>query len=310
MSLSPRNPTLWVGVIFVRRGRVIWCSNYDSPLVNPHADSLHLSGPYAPAVLRFQISFPPAYPALPPLIIFSTDIFHPLITPLTTFMYTTDIQDSGTVSATDDERLPPGGFSLRHGFPSWFGRASKSAANSRQTSGQFLRTPVKSPGGSACGHDTPESGASSSPTKTRSSEGRQQQVSTYEVLAYLRSTFDDEDVLDTVPLEAAGNPGAWHAWRTHRIKCGKIVPAQQPVKDESMQWHDGLSDEEGNPSAPYGYQRVPGGTSFLATRKPGEWNWEGVWEHRVKKGVEASLAESMLYGNSASSDDLVSGDGL
>jgi hypothetical protein len=226
-------------------------------------------------------------------------------------MYTTDIQDSGTVSATDDERLPPGGFSLRHGFPSWFGRASKSAANSRQTSGQFLRTLVKSPGGSVSGRDTPESGASSSPTKGRNSESRQQHVSTYEVLAYIRSTFDDGDVLDAVPLEAAGNPGAWHAWRTHRLKGGKIIPTPQLVKDESMQWHDGLSDDEGSPSAPDGYQRLPGGTPLLATtRKLGEWNWEGVWEHRVKKGVEGSVAEPVLYGNIALSDDLVSTDEL
>src|SRR5271168_3435100 len=115
------------------------------------------TGPYSPAFLRFQISFPPTYPSLPPLVTFSTDIFHPLITPLTTYMYSTDIHDSGTVSATDDERLPPGGFSLRDGFPGWFGRASKSTVNSRQTSAQFLQTPVKSPGGSVCGQDTPDS---------------------------------------------------------------------------------------------------------------------------------------------------------
>src|ERR1700761_791163 len=88
-------------------------------------------GPYATAILRFQISFPPTYPSLPPLVTFSTDIFHPLITPLTTYMYTTDIQDSGTVSATDAERLPPGGFSLRDGFPCWFGRGARRSAKRR-----------------------------------------------------------------------------------------------------------------------------------------------------------------------------------
>jgi hypothetical protein len=110
-----------------------------------------------------------------------------------------------------------------------------------------------------------------------------------------------------VPLEAAGNPGAWHAWRSHRNKSGKLIPPPQPAKDESEQWHDGISDDEGSPSAPDGYQRLPGGTPLLATtRKPGEWNWDGVWEHRVKKGVDGSLAESVLYGNIASNDDLVS----
>ncbi|KAI1042900.1 hypothetical protein LB505_001027 [Fusarium chuoi] len=65
-------------------------------------------------------------------------MFHPLITPLTTYMYTTDIQESGTVSASDQERLPPGGFSLRHGFPDWFGRGRRSMVEAKQA-------PVTSP---------------------------------------------------------------------------------------------------------------------------------------------------------------------
>jgi hypothetical protein len=276
------------------------------PLLHNHFTNNYLfPGPYAPAILRFQISFPPAYPTLPPLITFSTDMFHPLITPLTTFMYTTDIQESGTVSATDDERLPPGGFSLRHGFPNWFGRAGKTVATSRQTSGQFLQTSLKSPCGSASGRETPESAPSSSPTKGRNLDARVQHISTYEVLEYIRSTFDNADVLDTVPLEAAGNPGAWHAWRAYRLKSGKTIPSPAPMKDENVQWNDGLSDDESS-SVPEGYQRLPGGTSLLTTtRKPGQWNWEGVWEVRVKRGVEGSLADSMLYGNTASTDDLV-----
>lgn len=96
-------------------------------------------------------------------------------------------------------------------------------------------------------------------------------VSAFEVLSYIRSTFDDENMLDSVPLEAAGNPGAWHAWRTHR---GYITLP------------------EGDPSA----------------RKPGEWNWEGVWEERVKKGIAASFSEPVLYGGvgGGGADDTVS----
>src|SRR5699024_3148272 len=72
---------------------------------------------------------------LPPLVTFTTDIFHPLLVPLTTYTFTTGSDDAtDTVSATDEERLPPGGFSLRHGFPHWFGRAKKSAANSATSS--------------------------------------------------------------------------------------------------------------------------------------------------------------------------------
>ena len=37
-----------------------------------------------------------------------------------------------------------------------------------------------------------------------------------------------------------------------------------------------------------------------------EWSWDGVWKERVRKGIDASIAESTLYGNPTSaSDDLV-----
>lgn len=259
------------------------------------ADHAPCSGPYATAVLRFYISFPDLYPALPPLVTFSTDIFHPLITPLTTYMYTTDIQEGGTVSATDEERLPPGGFSLRHGFPSWFGRASKRRTASQHTS--TLQTPPRSSratgggGGRDSNSSTPNSkiaasegspssagrgGGTGGTAATSDSTGsksfldvHKRDVSTFEVLSYIRSTFDDETVLDSVPLEAAGNPGAWHAWRTNR-----------------------------------GYNNLPEGDP--SARKPGEWNWEGVWEQRVKKGIEASLSEPVLYGGVGGVDDTVS----
>uniref|UniRef100_A0A8H7TU53 UBC core domain-containing protein n=1 Tax=Bionectria ochroleuca TaxID=29856 RepID=A0A8H7TU53_BIOOC len=84
VSLTPTDPTIWSAILFVR------------------------DGPYAPAVLRFHISFPLSYPEMPPVVSFATDIFHPLITPLTTNMYTHDLQSTGAVSATDDERLPLG----------------------------------------------------------------------------------------------------------------------------------------------------------------------------------------------------------
>lgn len=140
--------------------------------------------------------------------------------------------------------------------------------------------------------------------------GKKDGISTYDVLKYIRSTFDEEAVLDKVPLEAAGNPGAWHAWRTHRIKIGALPPTPTVLESakERSTWHDGASEDEGSVSsagAPEGYQRLAGGTSApLAARRPGEWNWDGVWEVRVKKGVDASLAEAVLFGNSAG-DDLI-----
>jgi hypothetical protein len=115
MSLTPGDPTIWTGVLFVQ------------------------NGPYASAILRFQIRFPTSYPDVPPVVIFTTDIFHPLLVPLTTYTFTTGSSSEDPVSARDEERLPPGGFSLRHGFPRWFVRAQRSvtssAASSRNASG-------------------------------------------------------------------------------------------------------------------------------------------------------------------------------
>ncbi|KAI1327132.1 ubiquitin-conjugating enzyme [Xylariaceae sp. FL0255] len=261
VGLTPGDPSLWSGVIFVR------------------------DGPYAPAVMRFQISFPDSYPKLPPLVTFSTDMFHPLITPLSTYMYSTDAQDDGTVSATDVERLPPGGFSLMHGFPEWFGRRGRrSAANKQAGLDQpAQQTPHRPPPPS----DLSSGGTSGSRgTTVGQSPGfadtRRNEPSTFAVLRYIRSTFDDEDVLDAIPLESAGNPGAWHAWRSHRIDNGKEYPNASTASRA-----DGSS------------------TAMGPVRKPGNWNWEGVWEERVKKGISVSLSESVMFGGAGAADDVI-----
>lgn len=266
----------------------VMVSLLDAPTTKSNSQHIVPTGPYAPAVLRFQISFPDAYPRLPPLVTFSTDMFHPLITPLTTYMYTTDIQDNGTVSATDEERLPPGGFSLRHGFPDWFGRRRN--VSSRQTSAQqqAVQTPPRQPKANP-GSDVK---SSATPSTQGSSPGfaetQKKDVSTFDVLRYIRSTFDDEDVLDSLPVEAAGNPGAWHAWRTHRQLDGKA------------------STQTSEAGAATATAAVGSSGSNPGVRRPGEWNWEGVWEERVKKSVAASLSEPVLYGGVGAADDVVS----
>ncbi|KAH7328198.1 ubiquitin-conjugating enzyme/RWD-like protein [Stachybotrys elegans] len=265
VSLTPEDPTLWSAVLFIRQG------------------------PYAPAVLRFQISFPSSYPNLPPLVTFATDMFHPLITPLTTYMYSTDVQDNGTVSATDEERLPPGGFSLRHGFPEWFGRGKRTASGSRQVSGNQAGPTTDGAASSQKGSlGIPESaGNASVPSYLRTDK---KTISTYEVLKYIKSTFDSEEVLNSVPLDAAGNPGAWHAWRTHQRKLGKL-PEERPADD--------MSESEAG-------SEIPKATPPAAVaRRPVEWNWEGVWEDRVKKGIAASLSEPVLYGTTGVPDELI-----
>ncbi|KAJ8108027.1 hypothetical protein ONZ43_g6549 [Nemania bipapillata] len=264
VGLTPGDPSLWSGVIFVR------------------------DGPYAPAVMRFQISFPDSYPKLPPLVTFSTDMFHPLITPLSTYMYSTDIQDNGTVSATDEERLPPGGFSLRHGFPDWFGRRGRRAAEKKQSGGDpaARQTPHRPPPPS----DLSSGGTVSSRNSAMAQspgffDTKVKEVSIFAVLHYIRSTFDDEDVLDTIPLEAAGNPGAWRAWRTHRVEKGKEFESPSTLSDAAA--------------------AAASTTGEGLMRKPGEWNWEGVWEERVKKGISASLSEPALYGGNSAADDVI-----
>src|ERR1700712_3792434 len=112
-------------------------------------------------------------------------------------MYTTDIQDSGTVSATDEERLPPGGFSLRHGFPQWFGRARRSAVGSRNVSGSGVASPAI-----LDSRDTAIDAAELS--SIAAAAGKDTSIVT--VLEYIRSTFCEDTVLDSIPLEAAANP--------------------------------------------------------------------------------------------------------
>jgi hypothetical protein len=216
-------------------------------------------------------------------------MFHPLITPLTTYTYTTDIQDNGTVSATDEERLPPGGFSLRHGFPEWYGRGRRSAAGSRQVSGGQpgpggFSTPKAKLGGEALllssAQQSPESVYSAS-----AGRGGGYGASAYDVLKYIRSAFIEESILDSLTLGEAGNPGAWHAWRTHRRKLMKLKETGGDCDGDGE--GDAVASDNGK------------------ARKPGEWNWEGVWEDRVKKSIAASLSEPVLYGASSHPDELV-----
>ncbi|KAL2189695.1 UBC-like protein [Thermothelomyces heterothallicus CBS 203.75] len=326
VSLTPGDPTLWSGVMFVRKG------------------------PYAPAILRFHISFPDAYPALPPLVAFSTDMFHPLITPLTTYMYSTDVQDGGTASANDDQRLPPGGFSLRHGFPGWFGRGRRAAAAAAAAAATATATDVakaassgssgSSSGGGGDGDSTRGSGAKTegdrdavagTPTRpvatatgtsaaassvsapgsyARTGTGSTKEVSTYEVLRYIRSTFDDEDVLDSIPLDAAGNPGAWHAWRTHR----RHVAAKGPSGAGEISGREGGAQADKDPApspvAATGAAAAAAAAAAVApaaaaaTKRPDEWNWEGVWEERVKRNIASSLSEGVLYGHAGAPDEI------
>jgi hypothetical protein len=107
---------------------------------------------------------------------------------------------------------------------------------------------------------------------TPSDEAVAEPSDTTEVLAYLKSTFENPTMLDKLPLEAAANPGAWHAWRSHRGISKGPSRAISPANGERSQ---------------------PPVAGFQTS--PGDWNWEGVWEKRVRTGIENSLSDPVLF---------------
>ena len=190
-----------------------------------------------------------------------SDVFHPLVTPLTTYTYTARDSRAETVSAADRDRLPPGGLNLQLGFPEWYdtSRATVDNRDEEITDGR-------------------------SSAYTVAQKTRQPSASlTVEVLQYLRIVFDTEAILDTVPLEAAADAGAWHAWRSYRAKFngGRLSPASKDPGNV----RDASSERSSSP------RQQPGGA-----RRPGEWNWQGVWEERTRKVIQASISDHKLYG--------------
>lgn len=229
IAVSPEDPSRWSGVFFVHKG------------------------PYEPAILRFSITFPSAYPDAAPLIVFSSEIFHPLCVPSTVYTFSAgEIDPSGTVSASDDERLPPGSFSLRHAFPIWYGKQR----NARTSSGSDAQT---------LSVDSTDAGMDASrPLRSNS------QCATFKVLHHLKEAIEDEAVLDSIPLRAAGNPSAWHAWRAYR----------------------GLAQMQDRGRSPEGRNLT---TVASSPRQPSTWKWDGVWESRVHEGIEMSTTEAALF---------------
>ncbi|EXJ57352.1 hypothetical protein A1O7_07699 [Cladophialophora yegresii CBS 114405] len=234
-------------------------------------NSRRLAGPYEGAILRFQISFPDAYPAVPPLIIFSSDIFHPLVVPLTTYTFTVSTVDaSGTVSASDKDRLPPGALSLRHGFPQWF---SSTSSTDQKHDASIAVAPAAGRPVTPSDADTWSSDATEDNKTSPAPSDRT--APTLPILQHIQDAFENADLLDEIPLEVVGDPSAWHAWRAHRGLARR--QREQRGSDQNGQ--------DASPSSP---------------KHPGEWKWDGVWESRVRHGIEASISEAALFGNTIS----------
>lgn len=237
--------------------------NLPSPHAHTHILRLQ-KGPYANAILRFQIAFPDEYPDRAPVVTFLQDVFHPLVTPLTTYTHSTR-ERGGTLSAADEEKLPPGGLVLSQAFPEWFGKHVGGGDESVQEG--------EGEGKGDAERTTPREAPTTEPPHIAS------------LLHFLRLLFSVPDIIDDVPLSLAANPSAWHAWRSHRAKIlGER--AQSPAKIGGSAGESGGSEGSVSPRA-----AQPGGA-----RRPGEWNWSGVWEDRVRKVVAASRAEGTLFG--------------
>lgn len=232
------------------------------------------------AVLRFQIAFDDDYPQRPPVVTFQSDVFHPLVTPLTTYTYSSrDFTTDPALGAADNHRLPPGGLSLRHGFLEWFQSASDVAG----------RVEMKEP---AVPQERQEEEGAPLEQHGQGNAKHQQLPHVVELLQYIRVIFDTEEVLDAIPLDAAANNGAWHAWRSYRSK----TPATSRATSVARSLGENREQSKERSASP---RQQPGGA-----RRPGEWNWQGVWEDRVRKSVNASLSEPVLYGGD--NNDVVS----
>lgn len=217
-------------------------------------------GAYSSAVLRFEILFPSAYPQSPPLIIFSTEIFHPLLVPLTTYSFSGATDPSATCSASEAERLPPGSFSLKHGFPDWLPGLERGRSNVRSTNDD--QDPISNV--ETLSSEDEASKQSNFQTPQTKQRGQSPLI---KLLKYMKAAFEDSELLDTINLEAAGNASAWHAWRTHRGIAKRDASSANSMSSPS------------------------------SSRNPADWNWDGLWEARVSNGIDESISDGLLFGS-------------
>ena len=164
---------------------------------------------------------------------------------------------------------------LKEGFPEWFDHDGKSAGDEAGSQEKGDQPAGSESAGEQQDTPAPAVATSASPPHI------------VKVLQYLRLAFSAPEIVDSVPLSSAANPSAWHAWRTYRAKVLGENRAQSPAALPSG--GDAGSDRSLSPRA-----AQPGGA-----RRPGEWNWSGVFEDRVRKVVASSRAEGTVFGGGA-----------
>ena len=176
---------------------------------------------------------------------------------------------------------------MKHAFPHWIGQTTSLIGTS--PSEAPLNTSIERIGELECDSDEHltagptqktgiacrtnlDAGASQNQPQTR-------EVPTMaEILYYIKSSFEDEKLLDDMPLESAVCPGAWHAWVAYRRRVEQDLSSVIP---------DSLGGQ-----APTHKQTA----GVLTSAKPvSHWNWDGVWLQRVRTGIEASISEPVLF---------------
>lgn len=223
------------------------------------------------------------------------------MTPLTTYTQNSTSRETDP-SAADEERLPPGGFTLRHGFPQWFQhhQTTTTTAPSEPLGRNAAPLGTDSPAEEVQPLFNPATSYSSSTLSSSATSEQKAPISIIEVFLYLRSAFDDEAVLDSVPLAAACNPGAWRAWRAHRAEHDRCLDTEAVEAD-----HPDINIRETKGNERMGSQQHHNSTSATRSKQPAEWKWDGVWEERARRCIESSIAEPVLYGTANDTKDLV-----
>jgi len=163
---------------------------------------------------------------------------------------------------SDDDEIdrPPGYFTLHQGFPRWIKQSTKVD----DASTIFGSVPAKSILGKDVHDHISDEGSQVNTPDT---------MPIVDVVRYMRSCFEDESIMDSIPLEHCLNPSAWYAWKSHRAGSANAT-------DPSLGTQDGPRD-------------------------PSEWNWDGVFASRAERVVQGSLSKATLYGNGDDWDETI-----
>jgi hypothetical protein len=255
------------------------------------------------------------------LLTFHTEVFHPLVVPLTVYTVAGGEGREGMgVSSRDvGEGLGAGAFdaswgmsdSTRHHPTMEQGAEISSQPSSSDTPDQ---PPTEAP--QATRPET-ERRCASTVSPTNQSAHSPTVTTTLSLLSHLHATFTDPSTLDALPPQYAANPSAYHAWRSYRdlpqespsstntntntntstnintrTQTRGRSPATLPASTFSSPTPDSTSSNADGRNADRDQQEG----LESSPRHPRHWNWDGVFESRVRNCIEESNSDFALYG--------------